>query len=151
MITACVQRMAHAVLLGTGEGMNSKNTETQSVDAREPVLTRALVFRKNECLHENVESYSRSLERCTVRYARSRRSLRNRPMPRPICPRPRISAARRTLAVYPPRTDSRYSRTSGGGQDRWQSAVHVLVVGRAGGGLDRCPTANNSLQDYHWQ
>ena len=34
------------------------------------------------------------------------------------------------------------------GQDRWQSAVRVLAVGRAvgGGGQDRCPTDNNSLQ-----
>ena len=97
--------------------------------------TRALVFRKNECF---------TRERGIVQEVSGRGVLFGTLAlggpcqiglcPRPICPRPRISAARRTFVVYPSRADSRYPRTSGGGQDRWQSAVRVLAVGRVVGG-----------------
>ena len=97
--------------------------------------TRALVFRKNECFTRERGNRTGGLwERCTAWYARSRRSLPNRPMPPLICPRPRISAARRTFIVCPSRADSRYPADEWwGGKTRWQSAVRVLAVGRVVG------------------
>ena len=74
--------MAHAVLLGTEEGVNSKRH-------RDSVCRRTRTgANTGACLSQERVFYTRTWnrtgglwERCTARYARSRRSLPNRPMP----------------------------------------------------------------------
>ena len=74
--------MAHAVLLGTGEEVNSKrHRDSVCRRTRTGANTAACLSQERVFLHKNVESHRKSLGEVYCSYVRSRRSLPNRPMP----------------------------------------------------------------------
>ena len=150
MVTACVQRMAHAVLLGTGEGVNSKRH-------RDSVCRRTRTgANTGACLSQERVIYTRTWnrtgglwERCTVWYARSRRSLPNRPMPPAYISSPADFGSEKDIRCLP------ISRRFSVPADKWWGAKPLAergtrprgwARGGGGGGQDRRPTDNNSLQ-----
>ena len=119
----------------------------QSVDTRKLVLTLALVFRNHECLHKNVESYRMPLGE--LYYVRSLLGGLSQIglCPRLIYPRPRSFGSERVNYCVPSRAYSRNrGRVVGGKTVRHAWYASLRSGAWWGGGQDRRPTDNNSLQ-----
>ena len=141
IITACVQRMAS----GNWGGDEFKKTQRLSLSTHENWCEHLSFARTSVLTQERGNRTGGISERCTAWYARSRRSLPNRPMP---------PAYMSSSADFGREKDSRcvtISRRFSVPADEWWGARPLAergarCRGRArGGGQEHRPTDNNSL------